>query len=217
MTREETKQATRDALIAAGMALFAEQGLDAPSLDAICERAGFTRGAFYVHFTDREDFLVAVMDKVGGAYLDAVITAGEGASSLEVTVARFVESVQSGAYPLMPAGGIRPHQLLDACARYPRIRERYLMLCAASIDRVTAVLEAGQAGGSLRRDVPAAAVAHVLVAIVVGAQTMIDLGAPVDIAATAAAALRLIGAPSVLFPSPSPSRRPSRRKRAKRP
>ena len=46
MTREETKQATRDALISAGMALFAEQGLDGPSLDAICDRAGFTRGAF---------------------------------------------------------------------------------------------------------------------------------------------------------------------------
>src|SRR4051812_40727719 len=64
-TREETKQRTREALVEAGIALFAEQGLDGPSLDAICERAGFTRGAFYVHFRDRDELLQAVMERVG--------------------------------------------------------------------------------------------------------------------------------------------------------
>src|SRR5262245_37416602 len=49
-TREFGKQETREALLRAGMEMFAEQGLDAPSLDALCARAGFTRGAFYVHF-----------------------------------------------------------------------------------------------------------------------------------------------------------------------
>ncbi len=53
VSRDETKQRTRDALIQAGLELFTEQGLDVPSLDAICDRAGFTRGAFYVHFADR--------------------------------------------------------------------------------------------------------------------------------------------------------------------
>ena len=168
-TREATKQATRDALIAAGMALFAEQGLDGPSLDAICDHAGFTRGAFYVHFADREDFLVAVMDRVGVAYLDAVVTAGEGAQSLEITAQRFVESVWSGKYPLMPGGGIRPYQLFDACARSPRVRARYVTLVLASIDRVVGALHAGQKGGSTRTDVAAEAVAPVLLAVIIGA------------------------------------------------
>ncbi|MBM4360960.1 MAG: TetR family transcriptional regulator, partial [Deltaproteobacteria bacterium] len=52
-SRAEASQETRDALIEAGMAAFASEGLDAPSLDSICERAGYTRGAFYVHFKDR--------------------------------------------------------------------------------------------------------------------------------------------------------------------
>ena len=62
--RELTKQETREALLRAGMELFAEQGLDVPSLDALCARAGFTRGAFYVHFADREEFIVAVMERI---------------------------------------------------------------------------------------------------------------------------------------------------------
>ncbi|HKA30465.1 MAG TPA: TetR/AcrR family transcriptional regulator, partial [Candidatus Binatia bacterium] len=74
--RELAKQETRDALIAAGLEAFAEHGLDVPSLDAICSRAGFTRGAFYVHFKDRDDFVVAVMEHVLGGFLDAVIATG---------------------------------------------------------------------------------------------------------------------------------------------
>src|SRR4051812_23309480 len=41
--RERAKAETRAALIEAGVALIAEQGLDVPSLDAICDRAGYTR------------------------------------------------------------------------------------------------------------------------------------------------------------------------------
>ena len=68
-TRAELKAQTREALILAGITLFQEQGLDAPSLDAICEAAGKTRGAFYVHFEDREAFQVAVMERILHAYL----------------------------------------------------------------------------------------------------------------------------------------------------
>ena len=59
--RALTKRETRAALLDAGLAEFAAHGLDTPSLDAICARAGFTRGAFYVHFKDREDFVVAII------------------------------------------------------------------------------------------------------------------------------------------------------------
>lgn len=52
-SRDESMQETRAALVGAAPELFAKEGLDA-SLDAICERAGFSRGAFYVHFSDRD-------------------------------------------------------------------------------------------------------------------------------------------------------------------
>ena len=154
------------------------------------------------------------------AYLDAVVTAGEGAQSLEVTVQRFVESVWSGKYPLMPGGGIRPYQLFDACARSPRVRERYVALVSASIDRVMGVIRAGQGGGSTRDDVPAEAIGPVLLAVIIGAQTMIDLGAPFDIGTAALTVLKLLARPEGVSPNPrpsSPSPRPSPRKRAKRP
>jgi TetR/AcrR family transcriptional regulator, transcriptional repressor for nem operon len=178
LSRADAMQKTREALIQAGMELFARHGLDAPSLDAICERAGKTRGAFYVHFQDRDDLLVAVMDRVGAAYLDAVLPAalagGSAPVSFEEIVQRFVASVQSGVYPLLgKPGGVRPHQLVDACVRNPVIRARYVGLVATSIERLAAAVEDAQFGQRVRQDVDAERIAGLLLALIIGGQTML--------------------------------------------
>jgi AcrR family transcriptional regulator len=186
-TRAETKQRTRDALIHAGTRLFAEQGLDGPSLDAICERAGYTRGAFYVHFRDRDDFLMAVMDRVGGEFLDAVIGSGLG-----VTVQRFVAAIGSGFYPLTRRGGVRPYQLYDACARSPEIRARYVEIIRLAISKLAVVVEGEQREGALAGNVAAGDVAALLLALAIGAHTMLDLELPLDTLALARTGLALL-------------------------
>ena len=93
VTRAEAKQQTREALILAGMELFRQQGLDAPSLDAICEAAGKTRGAFYVHFEDREAFQVAVMERIISAYVAIIVQTADPAGDLERTVENFANAV----------------------------------------------------------------------------------------------------------------------------
>jgi AcrR family transcriptional regulator len=191
-TREETKRETREALIDAGIALIGEEGLDV-SLDAVCERAGFTRGAFYVHFADRDAFLEAVMERVGAQFLDAVLgTAGKDDDLLTVA-ARFLRAVTTGDYPLMREGGVRPHQLLDACARSPAIRARYVALAEDSVARMAQAVRRSQKDEVLRDDVDAKAVAQILLAAIIGAQTMNELAIPMDLAKTSAALLRLLG------------------------
>ncbi|HEY8429253.1 MAG TPA: TetR family transcriptional regulator, partial [Sandaracinaceae bacterium] len=81
--RIEEAARTREALVAAAMELFAEQGLTGPSLDAICAKAGFTRGAFYVHFATRDDLIAAVVEKAMGGFIDAIIASGEAGADLE--------------------------------------------------------------------------------------------------------------------------------------
>jgi AcrR family transcriptional regulator len=198
-TREETKQRTRAALVDAAIALFGEQGLDAPSLDAICARAGFTRGAFYVHFHDRDELLQAVMERLGAQFLDAVLgepeldTAGaKPGAALTRTIARFVGAVAAGEYPLMREGGVRPHQLLDACARSPAIREQYVRLAEESVARLAKIVRADQKAGTLRDDVDARSVATLLLAAIIGAQTMNELRMQLDLARTATALLKML-------------------------
>lgn len=191
-----TKEQTRDALIASAMELFAKRGLDAPSLDEICAHAGLTRGAFYVHFKDRDDLLVAVMDRVGTAILDELFALGSG--GFAGAVSRFVEASKSGRYPLMPAGGIRPYQLIDACARSPALRDRYLGLVRMSAARLAELVRGGQAEGMLRADIDPNHTGVLMVAVVVGLQTLADLGVPVALDTLAPELMRLLvaGAPA---------------------
>ena len=56
-TPERRRQRTREALLDAAATVFAQRGFHGASLDEIAETAGYTRGAIYKHFADKEDLL----------------------------------------------------------------------------------------------------------------------------------------------------------------
>jgi len=194
-SREVAKQETREALLTAGLAEFAERGLDVPSLDAICARAGFTRGAFYVHFTDRDDFLVAVMQRVFEQFLDAVIATGNDARDLKDTVERFADLISGSPSVGLPGAlGIDIHRVLDACARSPALRERFVQLVQIGAGRVAAATHRAQLAHVVRDDVAADAVGNLLALLALGVITAVDTGIPIDAPAAKATVLRLLGA-----------------------
>ena len=59
-TPERRRQRTRDALLDAATSVFAEHGFHGASLDEIAATAGYTRGAIYKHFADKEELLQEV-------------------------------------------------------------------------------------------------------------------------------------------------------------
>ena len=193
-SRAAAKEASRAALIAAAVELFGLKGLDV-SLDEVCARAGYTRGAFYVHFKDRDELIAAVMEKVGRGSLAQLLGSGES-EDLATIVRRFTQALESGAHPLTKAGGVRPYQLLDACARSPAIRERYVALVAEGTERLAQVLRSHQQGGAVRSDVEARHVATLLEALVIGLETMHDVEIPVDLEASAVTLLKLLAPPA---------------------
>jgi len=190
--RAEAKQKTRDRLIEAGIELFASEGLDGPSLDAICEHAGYTRGAFYVHFKDRDDFLAAVMEEVGRPLLGVLLSDQGDDLDLDRTVNGFVGMVADGTYPLSPVGGVKPHQLLDACARSERVRKLYVKLTEEAIERVARIARTSQNRRRVRLDLEAKPLSQILVALVLGAQIMLELGVDIDVKELACTALGLL-------------------------
>ena len=63
---------TRQRLLDAAAEVFAEVGLDAASVEAICERAGFTRGAFYSNFDSKDELFLELAGRVAGERVAAV-------------------------------------------------------------------------------------------------------------------------------------------------
>ena len=69
-TPERRMERTRAALIASARHVFATRGFEGASLDEIADAAGYTRGAIYRHFANKEDLFFAVSDAINTDLLD---------------------------------------------------------------------------------------------------------------------------------------------------
>jgi AcrR family transcriptional regulator len=153
--RERAKAETREALIDAAAAEFGARGLDAPSLDAICARAGHARRLYALR--DREHLVAAVMQRALGGFLDTIIANGEQPHDLERTVRRFADAIAGiaqlrgarsrGTSPVQ--GGVPFHRILEASERSVAIRKRFIALLRAR--RVAKTAAARRCDRCLRR------------------------------------------------------------------
>jgi AcrR family transcriptional regulator len=62
-TQEERRQETREEILLAASRVFARLGFHATSLEAIAEEAGFSRGAVYYNFADKEELFLELLDR----------------------------------------------------------------------------------------------------------------------------------------------------------
>jgi AcrR family transcriptional regulator len=74
-TQEERREATREALLRASVALIASRGVGGASLQEVSERAGVTKGALVHHFEHKDALLDAVVDRCAGALADRISSA----------------------------------------------------------------------------------------------------------------------------------------------
>ena len=98
--RSPRREATRQRILDAAREEFAERGVIGGSVEDICERAGFTRGAFYSNFTDKDDVLDALVEREHTRlleHLDATFVEVdrevEEADSLEAVLAEMVDRI----------------------------------------------------------------------------------------------------------------------------
>ena len=71
-TVTRSRERTRGKLLDAAAQVFAEVGLDAASVEAICDRAGFTRGAFYSNFETKDELFLELAGIVARERVEAV-------------------------------------------------------------------------------------------------------------------------------------------------
>jgi AcrR family transcriptional regulator len=63
LRRDESQAQTREALLSAASRLFDDQGFAATSITDIAEEAGYTTGAVYSNFANKDDLFLAVIER----------------------------------------------------------------------------------------------------------------------------------------------------------
>ncbi|WP_029149537.1 TetR family transcriptional regulator [Microbacterium indicum] len=66
------REATRTRLLDAAAEVFAEVGVAGASVEAVSERAGFTRGAFYSNFASKEEMFLELVARFSNARVESV-------------------------------------------------------------------------------------------------------------------------------------------------
>jgi AcrR family transcriptional regulator len=61
-TRKESQARTREALMESAAALAVRRGIEGASLDAVAQSAGFTKGAVYANFRNKEELFLAMLE-----------------------------------------------------------------------------------------------------------------------------------------------------------
>jgi AcrR family transcriptional regulator len=62
-TQSERREETRAQVLAAAARVFARNGFHATSLESVADEAGFSRGAVYYNFADKEELFLELLDR----------------------------------------------------------------------------------------------------------------------------------------------------------
>lgn len=82
---------TRSEFLAAAREMFVSRGYEKTTVEAVIDRLGLSKGAFYHHFSSKQDLLDAVLDQIAREGLAAVEQAlGDASSPAIVKLNRFL-------------------------------------------------------------------------------------------------------------------------------
>jgi AcrR family transcriptional regulator len=139
------RENTRQRLLDAAAQVFAEVGLDAASVEAVCEAAGYTRGAFYSNFASKEELFLelcaataarqvaAVRDRVAQVAVDGAI--GYAPESALEIVRQVLEAASDDRLGTLLSGEIRSHAL-----RNPSVAAAYRLQETAMVAEVAQII-----------------------------------------------------------------------------
>ncbi|MCK6080151.1 TetR/AcrR family transcriptional regulator [Microbacterium sp. EYE_5] len=155
-----SRENTRARLLEAAHEVFGDVGLDAASVEMICERAGFTRGAFYSNFESKDELFLALITHLAEAKLDEVsvrvkrLSGGDDPLDLVRQIADM--SLAERMEPQL-LSEIRTQALRD-----PRLAETFLAWRAQMHGRVEAIIREVTETHGLRLRMPLGDAARLL-------------------------------------------------------
>lgn len=148
-TQAIRRQATRAKLLEAAFGVFAAQGYTGATIDAIVQAAGYSKGAFYFHFSSKEEVFLEVLWSRARSEEQTLRTAGASAAGRPLDLLRGVAAYlgPGGDDPLWPALLL---EFWSHACRNQRVREGVASVARFRRDALMAALQAAYDAGVIR-------------------------------------------------------------------
>jgi AcrR family transcriptional regulator len=151
----------------AATAIFARSGFDRATVDEIVREAGFSKGAFYVHFESKEDLFWAMLEERIARQQEVFLKAVDHTEPLAVNVRKIL----SGVFGLVredPLWGTLFMEFGAHATRNEKVRSRLASMYERWRGLIVDILTAGRDAGRIREDIDVQFIATVLMAAVEG-------------------------------------------------
>ena len=170
------REETRRRLMESALGVFARNGYERATVDEIVREAGFSKGAFYVHFEAKEDIFWAMLEE----RISRQLTAFRELVDADVPVARNLETVLRSIFALNRDDPLWSALFMEFAAhasRDTKVREQMAAMYRNWRSFAVEILNAGREAGLVRRDLDVEFIASVLIAVVEGTMMQARLAA----------------------------------------
>jgi AcrR family transcriptional regulator len=138
LTRPQQVERNRELLLDAARAVFTESGYARATLEAIAERAGFSKGVVYSQFASKADLFFALLERRIAERAEQNRTVTEGLAAEDVAGA-FLGIAERDA-TADPAWQQVLIEFRAQAARDPQLNERYALLHERTLEQLAAML-----------------------------------------------------------------------------
>ncbi len=153
-TQEQRKRETRARLLEAAARLFAEEGIDAVSVDAVADAAGRTSGSIYAHFGSKDALVTAVLDESKDQVAAVIAAAFEASPELPTRLDALWANFVDPPGPLGERWVLLEHELWAHAMRDPERRAQLAARYATARDEMAVRYEDERAGDAVTTDPP---------------------------------------------------------------
>jgi AcrR family transcriptional regulator len=143
LTPERRRQQTRDHLLAAASQVFAERGFHGASLDEVAAVAGFSKGAVYSNFKNKEDLFLALFKANYDREMQALRATLEGSEvPPETRLSDFVALIREEVSQTPDSFGVLYEEFWLYAVRNPTAREQLIRLENENVRAIAEIIEA---------------------------------------------------------------------------
>jgi AcrR family transcriptional regulator len=166
-TKRRRREVTRQRIADAALPVFARSGYERATVDEIVREAGYSKGAFYVHFESKEDLFWAMLEERIVRQQEAFRQALDDTRGAEENIRALLTTV----FTIFRKDAMWSALFIEFvahAARNEKVRERLAMMYQNWRDFTVQTLKQGREMGQVRKDLDVDFAATVMIALIEG-------------------------------------------------